>query len=664
MNYQKIRILEPIMNNKRGLFITLFLCTVLLAASTATAKKMYTFKGTLNVELTDVKYTGNQVKPLKRVQLRVVREKSPTKGAVGKHTVTNEYGEFQINRKFAKDRNGILPGGKNLRFLIQARFRNPKLKVRKGGWLKNNWFTIAKEQGKGGGNFNLKTLTFNRNSEKHDLNNDLAGKHAQIWWVYTRMLNKLQKNHVPLQKRITVIYPDKHVYGIGSDRSWFLHKVHLDKTLFNDKPEWCTNTMIHELMHQWDIEHMTGEKSLNCLIAVHHKSPKKPLSSRCAGFMEGFAEAFTLKFSNMYFGGKKFEPLSHKTLRNGNFPYIPQYNITNKNEAERSDIGWLNFFTFLWTQNESPHIGGAAPTSTCNLTDVSVYEVLRMLRDERPTKAKWLVIAPAKFKWFTDMLQQRFQQFDSTDAKGYQLLGDPSLSAKQVYAQTCPGTGSSKQPITSASIDFTGTWNTNFGKLDLYQIKNYVIGDYADDGVILGKLNGNCLTGVFTNAERNGVFRFKANGKNNFKGQWAWHGETPSGNWNGSRSDREVRQLDNFTRGSSTTQVIDNNRKVYDGIYNSSFGKVELFSRDLFLIGDYGNKGIIAGMWDGNSFVGKFTNGDRTGWFYFEFFSRNGEFRDGSWGWIASNNNGDWSLNKSKNQTPNIDNMTDDVSCR
>jgi len=111
------------------------------------------------------------------------------------------------------------------------------------------------------------------------------------------------------------------------------------------------------------------------------------------------------------------------------------------------------------------------------------------------------------------------------------------------------------------------------------------------------------------------------------------------------------------------TQSIDNQRTVFDGTYSSNFGEVELVSRDLFLIGDYANLGVIAGMWDGDSFVGRFTNGADTGWFDFAFFSKNGTFRRGSWGWVNGGRQGNWTLNRTSNQTPTIANMLANVSC-
>jgi len=80
-------------------------------------------------------------------------------------------------------------------------------------------------------------------------------------------------------------------------------------------------------------------------------------------------------------------------------------------------------------------------------------------------------------------------------------------------------------------------------------------------------------------------------------------------------------------------------------------------------LGDYAGKGILVGMWDGNSFVGHFTNEDRTGWFDFAFLSRTGSFRDGSWGWDGEEKSGSWSLDEASGATPTPLNMVADVPC-
>lgn len=211
---------------------------------------------------------------------------------------------------------------------------------------------------------------------------------------------------------------------------------------------------------------------------------------------------------------------------------------------------------------------------------------------------------------------------------------------------------------------FAGVWDTQHGELRLHQVNGHVIGDYADRGVILGNVQGSCVAGVFTNGGRSGLFRFEMKSDDAFEGRWAWHGEPLQNDWNGDRIASEApTQLHNFTRGDATTQSVENERTVYDGAYQSDHGRVELLSRDLFLIGDYADRGILAGMWDGDSYVGRFTDEGRTGWFDLAFYSKGGSFRQGSRGWIDGGDGQGWALDRVDDATPRIDNPMDAVSC-
>lgn len=216
-----------------------------------------------------------------------------------------------------------------------------------------------------------------------------------------------------------------------------------------------------------------------------------------------------------------------------------------------------------------------------------------------------------------------------------------------------------------SSPRFAGRWDTNFGELRLHRIGDYVVGDYADKGVMIGQVSRDCMAGVFTNAGRNGMFRLRHDGSDGIKGRWAWHGEALGGSWTGTRAGPAPSQMRNFTRGGGTTSVIENERDVFDGRFDSEHGTLNMFAEDLFLVGDYAERGVIVGMWDGDSFVGRFTNGARTGWFDFAFLSRNGTFREGAWGWIGSNGGGSWDMKRiSSGWSPKtLQNVTADVNC-
>ena len=204
---------------------------------------------------------------------------------------------------------------------------------------------------------------------------------------------------------------------------------------------------------------------------------------------------------------------------------------------------------------------------------------------------------------------------------------------------------------------FEGRWNSNFGELRLHQIGSYVVGDYAGRGVIAGKVVNGRLEGQFTNGSRAGEFQFSRSG-NALSGSWNWVGASSTGTWRATQQGDPGRQLNNFSREGTSHQVIDNDRDHIDGTFSSQYGEVRLFSRDLLLVGDYAGRGVLIGIWDGNSFVGRFTNGERVGWFDFAFLSRNGDFRSGRWGWNDEENGSPWTMTRQSRSTPDLVNFS------
>lgn len=414
------------------------------AACGGAGNRDYVFEGRLRV----IGAHDGAAKDLAGVQLRVVREKSPVRGLQGFHATTDADGEFEIECTFARDRNGAAPGGRKIRFAIQARFRNDDLRVRKGGWGKNNWFTIANRRGchRSGGAFKApECLEFSFDDIDVDLStDDLKGKHAYVWWFYTTVMDTLAARGLgtgerPLFRRqLTVTYPDRHIKNWwskvrGKDtNSFFIFNVHLEPGDWDDR-----RTMLHELMHRWDVAYTRGTASLVCLFDAHHKSPERWGSSRCSGFMEGFAEASAWALRRVHFGGPALTPLTHWEMRTADPGWL-DFEIDTLDEAERTDVGWMNFLAFLWTGYEFAPFSSADP-GWCNPSDVSFYEVLEAIAAERPRKASWLVNGEATFDWFTDVLVRRVDGFDDWDARFYELLGDPALTATEIRDEMCGG---------------------------------------------------------------------------------------------------------------------------------------------------------------------------------------------------------------------------------
>lgn len=73
---------------------------------------------------------------------------------------------------------------------------------------------------------------------------------------------------------------------------------------------------------------------------------------------------------------------------------------------------------------------------------------------------------------------------------------------------------------------------------------------------------------------------------------------------------------------------------------------------------DDANRGVMVGICDANSFVGRFTNADRTGWFDLSFLSRTGSFRSGQSGWVGEGSSGSWDLSKTNGSGSRPENVS------
>lgn len=187
---------------------------------------------------------------------------------------------------------------------------------------------------------------------------------------------------------------------------------------------------------------------------------------------------------------------------------------------------------------------------------------------------------------------------------------------------------------------FEGVWQFRSDTLRLHRIGSYVIGDTGSNSVLLGLANDTCLVGHLIGPNAHSPIALRK-----VDGRLVGYADPPRGRLeiNAQRLG-DATSFNNFRQDGLTSQTLSNQRNVFDGRYTSPFGTVTLFSRDLFLIGDYGARGFLAGLWDGDSYQGYFLNdaGD-TGWFDFAFLSRSGAFRSGSWG-MADGRGGNWQL--------------------
>lgn len=381
--------------------------------------RTYHFSGRVKVE----------GKPLEGVQIRVVRKGSPLKWAQGPDVTTGPNGTFSVSCNFARDRNGAQEYGRKIRFQLRARLRNEDFKVRKGGWFKNNWLTIADVRGcRRSFKERLPLIDadnipackdYRKTNLRKNFDTDTkAGKLAHIWWFYNAVQNELEAEGVGLtdrpffNKKLTIAYPNKNII---KDGSFFLFNIHLAKDDWND-----SRTLLDAFMHRWDIGKLGGEGHISCLLDAHRKSPDQWNSSRCSGFMEGFAQASAAALDRALFGAP-FSPHPTADLRSGTGV---DHTVADRQAAERSHVGWANFLKLILADDEMTYAQG---DGSCSPTDVGIFEMLRALQDDAARKANWSDLRPnATFPWFTGILETHLSHFTPADGAIYQNLGDPS----------------------------------------------------------------------------------------------------------------------------------------------------------------------------------------------------------------------------------------------
>jgi len=153
--------------------------------------------------------------------------------------------------------------------------------------------------------------------------------------------------------------------------------------------------------------------------------------------------------------------------------------------------------------------------------------------------------------------------------------------------------------------DFTGTWNTEHGALNLVQYiignDRFVIGDYAGRGIIVGRVYGSCASGVFTNESQNahGQFRFNFDAFGELDGDWVWDGNNSIGSWDGSFADASVGPMRNFADGASfpvSTGLGVNSQSGLWAMNNLRVGQMHSMVVNDIWVGDLNPDGFLAAL--------------------------------------------------------------------
>lgn len=139
------------------------------------------------------------------------------------------------------------------------------------------------------------------------------------------------------------------------------------------------------------------------------------------------------------------------------------------------------------------------------------------------------------------------------------------------FAKAESNTTSNMGPTTV--LNWTGTYETNFGQIILLQRGDYVVGTYSDRGTIRSiRKSGRKLNVVFDN---NGTLGYAYLEKTvlGFKGTWKWSTGVVQGDWNGKK-------------------VSDAQQNYHKGKWKTKFGTLDFIdSKSGFMVAHYGDKG-------------------------------------------------------------------------
>jgi hypothetical protein len=165
------------------------------------------------------------------------------------------------------------------------------------------------------------------------------------------------------------------------------------------------------------------------------------------------------------------------------------------------------------------------------------------------------------------------------------------------------------------SQNISGEYSTNFKEMTLTQNGDKVTGTYKHkNGSINGVLNGNTLTGTWTQSDAKGRLKFVFSPDfSSFKGKWSYDNAEPTKVWNGEK-----------TKDNSEQTIL-------LGEFETDYDDMRLMRKGNTITGTYKHKdGVINGILNGNILTGTWKQNDGGGKLKFIFSSDFSSFK-GKW---------------------------------
>lgn len=282
------------------------------------------------------------------------------------------------------------------RFKVEVKFADDDLEVRHehstSSITKVKWYTIVDEDSgeHAAGTTDFGTKTF-KSSGAHDLNDDEAWSHADIWVLYKKAIAVAASygSSYAFSGQVKVKYP--HNSDVVSDSREASYCNPTTKVIYifrsNDRKEdhFNVDSLLHELGHKWAYDHTSGEICLTETLLVNGDTHGL-VGDSCVAFHEGWAEFFADEMERAIVGGTKNLPYSRPKLNAG----VDGTPLTSESLMQRHDMGWWSVFHTLSTALLHKYEFGTKTSGTptpkiaaksliplgCSSPDISFKEVM------------------------------------------------------------------------------------------------------------------------------------------------------------------------------------------------------------------------------------------------------------------------------------------------
>lgn len=423
------------MNN---LFATATAVLVMMACTAQVSKAdcSWTVSGTVKVQSQEpelITKFGAQI-PLKGIKVKI---SGATIGWFDEWgTVTTD-----ANGKFSLT---VQKGCDDRKFKIEVKFQSDEVEVRHEHSTSDlltdvKWYTIMQDDDRrrSPGNIQILPTIFDA-GKPQDLSNSEARSHADVW-IITNTLRDHIAGYGPKFKflnQTAIKYPHN---GIASDAVEASYSNPITQVVYifksNDGTEDHLNvrTVMHELMHTWAYQHVSGELDLatNLIFtgSTHCANEKEHIS-----FHEAFAEFSMERLYEEIYGQKHTLPYNRDALKEGLSCEGSVDRINTLRDMEIHEFGWMSLFRMLTTKDLHKYTyGGEASSSDpdpYHTSNASVFITLSSNQNstgcssplDLTLKDILNVFLPHSSKGFNDNLKKSEMNFDDFMHRAAKIL--------------------------------------------------------------------------------------------------------------------------------------------------------------------------------------------------------------------------------------------------